>query len=252
MSTSVEIKRVVEAVEMAEGAGATVRRVFPTDRLRHVDPFVLLDEFTVTPPAAFPEHPHGGFEAVTYMLEGAFRHRDDLGNDETVSAGGVQRFTAGKRLVHSEMPGSEETSHGLQLWVNLPRELKDTEPSYQPVSAGEIPETTEGGARVRTVVGEDPAGKASPVELHTEMVYLEVELPAGEGFEYEVPDDWSGLVYVLEGRVAMDERSVARGKAAIFESGGRLVLGSEEGGRAAIIAGRPHEQPIRQRGSFVD
>lgn len=104
MGTSVEVRRVVEAVQMAAGAGATVRRVFPTAQLAHVDPFVLLDEFTVEPDAGFPDHPHGGFEAVTYMLEGAFGHRDHLGNDEVVSAGGVQRFTAGERIVHSGQP----------------------------------------------------------------------------------------------------------------------------------------------------
>jgi len=252
MGKVLEVRRVVEAVEMEEGAGATVRRVFPTDRLRHVDPFVLLDEFTVAPSAAFPEHPHGGFEAVTYMLGGAFRHRDDLGNDETVSAGGVQRFTAGKRIVHSELPGSDETSHGLQLWVNLPRELKDTEPTYQPVPASEIPETMEGETRFRTVVGEAPAGKVSPVELRTDVVYLDVDLPPGGGFEHPIPSGWSGLIYVLEGEVRVGERSTGRGEAALFEGGGRLVLGADGGARAAIIAGRPHEQPIRQRGSFVD
>jgi hypothetical protein len=225
-----------------------VRRLFPTSRLKHVDPFVLLDEFSVTPPAAFPDHPHGGFEAVTYMLGGAFRHRDNLGNDQVVSVGGVQRFTAGRRIIHAELPGSEETSHGLQLWVNLPRELKNLDPDYQPVPSSEIPETEEEGCRVRTVVGE-----GSPVELHTPVRYLDVILDPEESFEDEIPSGWSGLVYVLEGAIALDGETIERGEAATFEAGGGLSVRSEsDEARFVVIAGEPHGEPIRQRGSFVE
>lgn len=244
---AVEVERTIEAEEQAEGAGATVRRVFPGARLSHVDPFVLLDEFTVTPPAAFPDHPHGGFEAVTYMLDGAFRHRDDLGNDEVVSAGGVQRFTAGKRIVHAELPGSDETSHGLQLWVNLPQDLKEIQPSYQPVPAEEIPEREEDGRQVRTVVGE-----GSPVTLHTDVLYLDVVLESGGRFEDEVPSGWSGLVYVLDGQITLGESRVARGEAATFREGGSLTVTTGERSRFVVIAGEPHNEPIRQRGSFVE
>lgn len=246
MSEQMEIGREVEAVAMSEGAGARVRRVFPTQHMRHIDPFVLLDEFTVTPPAAFPEHPHGGFEAVTYMLDGAFRHKDDIGNDETVSAGGVQRFTAGKRIVHAELPGSEETSHGLQLWVNLPRKLKGIEPDYQAVPADEIPERREGAVRVRTVVEE-----GSPVALHTAMRYLDVALEPEAIFADQIPLPWNGLIYVLEGRVELGDAAVDRGNAVIFERGGDLRVTSAEASRFELIAGEPHGEPIRQRGSFV-
>ena len=246
MRDMIEVKRVVEAVEMAEGAGARVWRVFPNQHLRHVDPFVLMDEFTVEPSAGFPEHPHGGFEAVTYMLDGAFRHRDDLGNDQIVSAGGVQRFTAGQRIVHAELPGSGDTSHGLQLWVNLPRTLKKVEPAYQPVPASQIPEADEDGVRVRTVVG---AG--SPVELHTTVRYLDVVLPSGRSFEECIPSGWRGLVYVLEGEIALGARTLQRGQAATFEEGGRLEVTAARDARFALIAGEPHGEAIRLRGSFV-
>jgi len=245
MDDTVDLHRLVKAVEMAEGVGATVRRVFPTDHLQHVDPFVLLDEFTVTPPAFFPDHAHGGFEAVTYMLGGAFRHRDNLGNDEVVSAGGVQRFTAGKRIVHAELPGSDDTSRGLQLWVNLPRQLKDSEPEYQSIPAERIPEMEGDGLRVRTVVG-----KGSAVKLHTEVRYVDVALEAGAVYEHDVPAGWNGIVYVLEGSVLLKEVEVLRAQAAIIK-GGRLRLSTEEPSRVAIMAGKPHEEPIRQRGSFV-
>jgi hypothetical protein len=231
---------------MAEGAGAVVQRLFPTDQLRHLDPFVLLDEFTVEPSAGFPDHPHGGFEAVTYMLDGAFRHRDNLGNDEVVSAGGVQRFTAGERIVHAELPGSEETSHGLQLWVNLPQELKETEPDYQPVPAAEIPESEDGGIRVRTVVGE-----GSAVELHTAVRYLDVRLASGGRFEEEVPGSWNGLIYVLDGELSVAGSSLAPGKGVTFEGGGAVRVTAEGPARFVLIAGEPHGGPIRQRGSFV-
>lgn len=236
---------------MAEGAGAQVRRVFPTEQQRHLDPFVLLDEFTVIPPAAFPEHPHGGFEAVTYMLEGAFRHQDNLGNDQIVWAGGVQRFTAGKRLVHAELPGSYETSQGLQLWVNLPRALKEIEPDYQAVPAEDIPETEAGGVRERTVVGD-----GSPVGLHTDVRYVDVALEpdAADGqltYEKEIPLDWNGLVYVLDGQVRLSGGALVRGKAALFEGGGQLQVTAEEPSRIVVLAGQPHGEPIHQRGSFV-
>lgn len=247
MGEQVAIERQVEAVAMSEGTGAEVLRVFPTRREQHVDPFVLLDEFTVTPPAAFPEHPHGGFEAVTYMLDGAFRHRDNLGNDEIVSVGGVQRFTAGKRIVHAELPGAEETSHGLQLWVNLPRRLKEIEPDYQPVPPDQIPDQQDGGVRVRTVVGE-----GSPVELRTDVRYLDMTLEPEAVFTDRIPSQWSGIVYVLEGRISLDDAALERGRAAIFRRGGEVRVTAEQGARFVLITGAPHREPIRQRGSFVE
>ncbi len=251
MGNEIDILRQTEAVSMEEGAGAQVRRLFPTAHQRHLDPFVLLDEFTVIPPAAFPEHPHGGFEAVTYMLDGAFRHRDDLGNDETVGAGGAQRFTAGKRLVHAELPGGEEASHGLQLWVNLPRALKEMEPDYQAVPAEAIPEEEVGGVRTRAV-----GGSGSPVRLHPRVRYVDVSFkPGPEGdpltHEEQIPLDWNGLVYVLVGGVTMSGRRLDRREAFLFEGGGQLEIATEGAARCVVIAGEPIGEPIHQRGSFV-
>ncbi len=251
MNGQIEVKQEVEAVAMAEGAGARVHRVFPTGGLQHVDPFVLLDEFTVDPSAGFPDHPHGGFEAVTYMLKGAFRHRDDLGNDETVSAGGVQWFTAGRGIVHAELPGGDEVSHGLQLWVNLPRRLKETEPAYRAAGAEDIPEAQEGGVWTRTVIGD-----GSPVKLHTQVRYVDVILrPEAAGVELayaeQISSGWYGLAYVLEGEIVLSGRAVTRGRAAIFGGGGELEVTAEQYARFVVIAGEPHGEPIRQRGSFV-
>ena len=118
-----------------EGRGATVRRIFPGPDIRHLDPFVLLDDFGVRRPAGFPMHPHRGFEAFTYMIEGAFFHKDNLGNESEIFAGGTQRFTSGKGAWHSEMPSTDGRNRGLQLWVNLPRRLKPMPPDYEGTAA---------------------------------------------------------------------------------------------------------------------
>ncbi len=246
MDGRIEVASVVEAVQKGEGAGARVRRLFPTHRMKHLDPFVLLDEFSVTPPAAFPDHPHGGFEGVTYMLHGAFRHRDNIGNDQTVWVGGAQRFTAGKRIVHSELPGSDEISRGLQLWVKLPRRLMDIAPDYQAVPAQDIPEKEEKGILIRTVVG---AG--SPVMLHTKVQYFVVTVEGGTSFQDHIPEDWNGLIYVLEGEITLADVIVNRGGAAVFRGGGQLNVGIQRSAHFALIAGEPHGEPIRHRGSFV-
>lgn len=247
MGNTISVKRQVEAVQMSEGSGATVRRLFPTRNMRYLDPFALLDEFTVTPSASFPEHPHGGFEALTYMLSGSFRHRDNLGNDEVVSDGGVQRFAAGKQIVHAELPGSDQTAHGLQLWVNLPKELKEMEPDYEPTPAGDIPERVEGGMRMRTVVGE-----GSPVKLRTPIRYLDVSLEGERTFEQDLPSEWSGLVYVLNGEVSVEGSPAVSGVALVFDEGGGLEVKAHRDSRFALIAGKPHGQPIHHHGSFVD
>jgi hypothetical protein len=243
----------VPAETMREGEGARVNRLFPTGRVRHHDPFVLLDEFFVQPGTGFPSHRHRGFEAVTYMLEGTFRHEDDAGNDMQVPPGGVQRFTAGRGIEHSEMPGTGEPIHGLQLWVNLPRSLKKSEPSYQLIQPEELPEKeTDEGARVRIVAGAD-----SPLTLHTPVVYLDVTLPATTGWEPPVLDGKRGLVYVFEGTAVLGDHLLSQGEGFFFEQVGneRLTRVSAPGkGRArlVLIAGDPIGEPIRQRGPYVD
>jgi len=247
LTEHVQVRLKVPAIETEEGAGARVRRVFPTSHLDHLDPFVLLDEFYVTPPAAFPDHTHRGFEAVTYMLEGAFHHRDDMGNDSIVSAGGVQRFTAGKGLVHAELPGTPDLNRGLQLWVNLPRRLKGIEPDYQQVEPSAIPASSTEGRRIHTV-----AGEGSPVQLHTPVRYLDVALESGVTFEDEILAEWNALIYILEGQLRLNGSELNSGEAATLESGGKVTAVAEEPTRFVLLTGKPHGEPIRQRGSFVD
>jgi redox-sensitive bicupin YhaK (pirin superfamily) len=240
------VLRKVEAVETAEGEGAIVKRVFPTRHLMSFDPFPLLDEFNIEPPAGFPEHPHGGFEAVTYMLQGGFHHTDNLGNDGIVMAGGVQRFTAGKPIIHSELPGTERLNRGLQLWIRLPTKLQGLAPTYQQVDAKDIPEQSVNGPLVRTIVGEN-----SPVKLQNEVTYLDVTLQPKQTFTHDVRRDFNAFIYVLEGAVKIGDAEVGKGEAALLTEGDSIELSAAEPARLVVIGGKPHGEEIVLRGSFV-
>lgn len=236
---------ILPTTPLDEGADARVRRLFPTLQLRQLDPFVVLDEFRIQAPAGFPTHPHRGFEAITYMLEGAFRHEDDLGNASLVEAGGAQRFTAGRGLMHSEMPGAPGLNHGLQLWVNLPRRLKDVSPSYQQVIATDLPEERAGGVTVRTVVG-----PGSPLEVMTPLRYVDVALEAGALHMDAVEQGWNGFVYAVEGEIRLGDEILTAGRGAL-PGPGPLHLRAHTPARALIVAGQPHREPIVQRGPYV-
>lgn len=237
---------VVDAQAMSEGAGARVKRLFPVRHRHHHDPFVLFDEFFVAPGAGFPAHPHRGFEAITYIFAGAFRHEDNLGNATTVGAGGAQRFTAGRGLVHSEMPQGDGEAHGIQLWINLARSDKDIDPTYQQADAEDIPERRMGGAIVRTVVG---AG--SPVTVRTPARYEDVRLPAGATYPVRLMPEWTRMLYVTEGSVDAGGTAVRAGQALIDLPAEALLTGIDDA-RLVLLAARPHHEPILLRGSFVD
>ena len=229
-----------------DGQGARVHRLFPQTAGQHLDPFVLLDDFRVAPPAGFPEHPHRGFEAFTYMLEGRFHHRDNLGNDSVVSAGGTQRFTSGRGARHSEMPAEQRINRGLQLWINLPRKLKTIEPEYAAVHDRDLPEHAVGDVIVRTVVG---AG--SPVVLRTPVRYLDLTVPTGARFEEETPAGWRGIAYLADGHAQIGGVDLRAGQAAILSAGAFEIRAQREA-RLVYLAGQPHGEPILHRGPYVD
>jgi hypothetical protein len=227
-----------------DGDGADLHRLFPAESMRHLDPFVLFDDFDVAAPAGFPEHPHRGFEAFTYMIAGAFHHTDNLGNDSEIAAGGTQRFNSGKGARHSEMPGNQASNRGMQLWVNLAAEKKQMNPEYEGIA--QMPIATKGDHRIRYVSGPD-----APTRLHTEVTILDVEWLADATFMHEVPMHHTGLLYVLDGDVSLaDEKVAARGAA--ITSGGTAMVTAAAGSRMLLLSGKPHGQPIRQRGPFVD
>jgi quercetin 2,3-dioxygenase len=244
--SAARVVRKITAVPAIDGAGATVQRLFPTPQLRHLDPFVLLDDFDVRRPAGFPEHPHRGFEAFTYMIEGAFHHRDSLGNDSVIGPGGTQRFTSGRGARHSEMPATDGRNRGLQLWVNLPRRLKQVDPSYAGIAGEAMPVESLGDRVIREVVGD-----RSPVLLQTEVRYFDVELLADASFEHTVPEGHNAVIYVLDGEVELlGER--LRGGEALLPTAGVVAIRASAASRIVWLSGRPHGEPIRQRGPFVD
>lgn len=243
---SARVLQRISARSAIDGAGATLQRLFPSPELRHLDPFVLLDDFDVRRPAGFPDHPHRGFEAFTYMLEGKFHHRDSMGNDSVIGPGGTQRFTSGRGARHSEMPASEGRNRGLQLWVNLPRALKKIEPSYAGIPGERMPIESLGERVIREIVG-----ARSPVVLQTEVDYLDIELLADASFERAVAAGHNALIYVLEGEVELLAERL-RGGQALLPSAGAITIKARAPSRVLWLSGKPHGEPIRQRGPFVD
>ncbi|MEZ4295411.1 MAG: pirin family protein [Polyangiaceae bacterium] len=234
------------AVPTMDGRGARVRRIFPTRMTGYQDPFVLLDDFSVGAPAGFPEHPHRGFEAFTYMIDGSFHHKDNLGNDSVVHTGGTQRFTSGRGARHSEMPVGGGENRGLQLWVNLPRSLKKMEPEYEAVHGNDLPEAERAGVITRTIVGPQ-----SKVRLRTAVRYLHLQMKAGSRLEDEVPAGHTGLVYVAEGRVKIGDLDMASGEGA-RPGPGEIGLLAMTDAHAFVLVGAAHNEPIVHRGPYVD
>ncbi len=242
-----QVDQKVLAVETEEGAGVRVRRLLPTPKGELLDPFVLLNEFFVGRSTGFPPHLHRGFEAITYMVEGSFWHENDLGNERRVDRGGVQRFTTGKGLTYSEMPGSLDLNRGFQLWINLPQRLKTIKPSYQQVEPEEIPEERERGRVVRTIVG-----PGSPTRLQNHVTYGDIWLDAKREYTFIQPVEHVGFVYVYEGLVTIREERLLPGEALVTRSNEETTISTREDSRFLIISGKPHNEPIKIHGSFVD
>jgi len=243
--------RMLKPEVKSEGAGAKVRRLFPSSELEHYDPFILLDEFFVDPEAGFPKHRHAGFEAITYMIEGGFRHKDNIGNDSSIGEGGIQRFTAGKGIEHSEMPVGDKKSHGFQLWINLPKRLKETEPDYQKVPAKDVPVTREGKTKIKTIIGE-----GSPVKTNTPVLYQDVILEEACFASIEFPENYRGFLYVYDGEITIDFMGTEKGKisnnqAYFPQEEFRFSIGCNERSRFIAISGKPLEEEIRLQGSIV-
>lgn len=233
-----------QAVSVPEGSGVTVKRLMPTEELRNYDPFVLWDHFDIEA-GGFPEHPHRGFEAITYLFSGGMRHTDNLGNKGTVYAGGAQRFTAGRGIEHSEFPDGHAA--GIQLWINLPKRLKNIAPDYQQLEDHMISEIEEDGVNMRTIAGEDGA-----ISLHTAVEYLDIRLKAGSEFRRSVAANWRGLIYIVEGEALVNLHSASAGEALLIEDISPVHIASGEGARLMWCFGAPHQEPIFQHGPFVD
>ncbi|EMA38346.1 pirin family protein [Halococcus hamelinensis] len=229
------------------GTGVESNRAFPTNTYPdHLDPFVLFERFFIQPERGFPMHTHGGFEIVSYMIEGGMDHGDSLGVTHTATEGDVMRITAGSEIQHSEFPADGAACSGLQLWVNLPREAKEVEPSYDDATGDDLPTEAEDGATVTTVVGD-----GSPIELRTRMEYLDVAVT--DRWTWTIPDGWSGFLYGVDGHGTVDGDRFAAGDVLPVTSAEDLDLERDgaEAFRVVAVAGSPHEEPIQQRGPYV-
>ena len=259
------ITRVVRGQETSDGAGVRLKRSIGTYELDHLDPFLLLDEFKSEDSgdyiAGFPDHPHRGFETVTYMLAGAMEHRDHAGNKGNLVAGSVQWMTAGKGIIHSEMPKQDNgLMWGFQLWINLPSKLKMSPPRYQDIPPEDIPETRpQEGVLVRVIAGE-AGGVSGPVlGVATEPLYLDVSLPAHTRFIQEVSRRPQLLLLRLRGRRVL-RRQRRGGRVHPSPAGHLAVLGDGDGVsvstaasplRLILLAAKPIGEPVRRHGPFV-
>jgi len=255
-----KVLRVHRGRPTSDGAGVRLNRVIGAPGLPDLDPFLLLDEFRSDQRddylAGFPSHPHRGFETVTYMLAGRMRHGDNQGNVGLLQPGSVQWMTAGRGIVHSEMPEQEDgLMWGFQLWVNLPARDKMTAPRYQDIAPELLPEVTEAnGARVKVIAGRhgDAVGPVSAVA--TEPVYLDVRIPAGETVTLPLPREHTAFAYLFEGSatIGQNEENVGRGEIAVLDTGDSLTLrAGTDPASLIVVAGRKLEEPVARYGPFV-
>jgi hypothetical protein len=273
------IKKLTVAQPALEGAGVRLRRAFGFGNTSEFDPFLLLDDFRNDRPvdylAGFPWHPHRGIETITYVLAGTVDHGDSLGNRGTLAAGDVQWMTAGRGILHQEMPQGDRDgrTHGFQLWANLPSSLKMTAPRYQDIAAGDIPEVTDDdGTRVRVICG-DFWGKTGPVQgVAADPRYLDVSVPSGKRKRLAVESSRHAFAYVFAGsgtfrdasgpqsvrnELAEEAGVVDRGNVGnrsliLFDSGDEVVVqAGDEGIRFLLVSGKPIDEPVAWYGPIV-
>jgi len=254
------VTQVVSGTATSDGAGVRLTRIIGGPVLPDLDPFLLLDEFGSDSPddyiAGFPDHPHRGFETVTYMLDGRMRHRDNQGNSGLLGPGSIQWMTAGRGIVHSEMPEQEEgLMRGFQLWVNLPASDKMTEPRYQDITASDIPDVElDSGVRVRVLSG-GFQGVTGPVAgVAVQPLYLDIELPAAASLSPELPENHTAFLYAFEGSLVAGDahKTINKHELAVLGPGSEVPLtASNDSARVILVAGRPLGEPVARYGPFV-
>jgi len=252
--TTRTVHHLIKSMPASDGAGVKLRRSLGQSQSARLDPFLMLDEFSSDDAAdyiaGFPSHPHRGFETVTYILDGHLLHEDHLGNKGNLKSGGVQWMSAGRGIIHSEMPQQDRgRMRGFQLWINLPAKDKMKPAAYRDLDATDIPEVKLGGSgKVRVIAGAY-GGVDAPIKPGaTDATYFDVHLPAGAAFTHKVPDGYNAFAYVYEG--ALD--GIPAHSAAVFTQEGDVqVKAGAEGARFLLLAGRPLNEPVVQYGPFV-
>lgn len=255
------IKRVIPALDTSDGAGVRIRRTLGQNQHVRMDPFLMLDEFGSDQPqdyiAGFPSHPHRGFETVTYMIEGHMLHEDHLGNRGNLRNGGVQWMTAGRGIVHSEMPQQEEGAmRGFQLWLNLPAAEKMKPAGYRDIQPEEIPRVRLNGGQIRLIAGEltldGHTHQGAVTGGSTEPLYADLHLYADDELSVPVAAHLNALIYLYKGSATLDNTQLQMSAATVLDDGETLtVRGGPEGARLLLIAGRPIGEPVVQYGPFV-
>lgn len=260
VSRSRSVEQLVRGMQTSDGAGVTLTRVVAQPLQQRLDPFLMLDAFGSDDPddyiAGFPDHPHRGFETVTYMLAGRMRHRDSAGHEGLLQTGGVQWMIAGQGVVHSEIPEQEEgTMAGFQLWLNLPARSKMSPAWYRDIPSEQIPEyATAEGVQVRVIAGISNGVPGAMQREVTEPLYLDIHLPADGHFDCRIPETHNAFAYVYQGAAQIEDRQIDSGRMGILSNtaeadGVRITTADPT--RLILIAGRPLHEPIVQYGPFV-
>ena len=252
-----ELIQIIEGLETSDGAGVKLRRIIGGPDLNMLDPFLLFDEFGSDDPddyiGGFPPHPHRGFETITYMLNGKFKHKDSAGNEGYLSDGSVQWMTAGKGVIHSEMPEQTDgLSRGFQLWLNLPKKLKMIEPSYNDIPAESIPKINIPGGYIKVICGEIN-GMKGPGRAHTGVLYYDILLSPGNNIEISVDDDWNSFIYIYNGKAKIANRSLNSGQLGVLSDSGIVDLHADGSSdlKCIIVGGEKLNEPVARGGPFV-
>ncbi|WP_372741258.1 pirin family protein [Neptunomonas sp.] len=265
MNTSLQtrtVARLIQAIDSQDGAGVKLKRSLGRGATTRVDPFLMLDAFSSANPddyiAGFPPHPHRGFETVTYMLDGHMIHRDHMGNEGDLRAGGVQWMTAGRGVIHEERPKmSEGLMRGFQLWINLPASEKMKPAAYQNIEPEEVPVVTlNNGSIIKAIAGTlalEGQTISGPINSgSTQAIYLDVRIPAGQKITLPIANHLSAFVYLFEGSAAIGEQTLTGNSAAVLTAGDLVSISApDQPARFLLIAGKPIGEPIAQYGPFV-
>lgn len=252
-----QVQQIISGIPATDGAGVELVRVIGQPKLNYFDPFILLDTFRTNQAkdyiAGFPPHPHRGFETVTYMLNGAMRHKDNQGNEGVISPGGVQWMTAGKGIIHSEMPEQEEgLLEGFQLWVNLPASHKMQTPAYQEYDASQIKSEQRDGALIKVISGETSHGTQGIVKQPlTEPYYFHVSLDNNSQYDEALPEGHNAMLYVVEGQVSVDDDVIQKDQLALLTTGDNVSIKAKTDSQFLLIAGKPLNESIARGGPFV-
>ena len=250
-----KIKKIVEGIQTIDGAGVNLTRIIGSPELNMLDPFLLLDEFGSDNPddyiAGFPPHPHRGFETITYMLNGKWQHKDSAGNEGKLGEGSVQWMTAGRGIVHSEMPiQTNGLARGFQLWLNLPKEKKMIEPAYQDIHAEQVPIVKEVFGTVKVISG-DYNGAIGPGKSHSPVLILDIQLKEASEIIIPVDDGWNAFGFIYEGNVKSG-KSLSKGQLAVYNTEGNIHFKTNSTQASIyLVAGEPLNEPVARGGPFV-